>query len=279
MHPPLLKYPLFLLIGLSLLLLSFMGFESESADDTEVFGRPITVRVREDAYPNYFIKNDRWQGIDVEIIRLLMEHAGLEYEFVSMPFARSLKAMEAGGVDMMPNLIKNEERSNYMDWLGPVRRYGNALIVQQANNTEQINNYNDLIAAAKRHGLKIGYTIGTSFSPDLDIRMQDASFRDSFLFVTDDATTARMLQAGRIFGFFLDEFEARNLMSKQAPAEGMNLTGLAIHPFRVPGSLTGNYIGISKHLPTETRHRLEQSMDALKQSGALEALHKKWLPF
>jgi len=275
MHLPLLKHCLFPVTFFLMLVIAVADTPRAADTSTET----ITVRVRENAYPNYFFKDGQWQGIDVDIVRLLMEHAELNYEFVPMPFARALKAIDTGGVDIILNLVKNNERSDYMDWLGPVREHETALIVQQAHAHEKIDGFPDLIATAHKHGLKMGYALGTSFSEGLDTRLKKASFRENFIFVTDDITTARMLQAGRIFGFFLDEFEATNLMKEDAPADGMSLAGLSIHTFRLPGSRSGNYFGISKHLPPKTKIKLEQSMEALRQNGALDALYKKWGSF
>lgn len=236
----------------------------------------IIVGYGEDSFPAYYAVNNSWYGMDVDVITRLIDRADLDAETVSMKFPRIYKAVEMGRVHIAANLSKNETRSTFLDWVGPVRTTSIALITTPDFLGEDIRTYDDLIKVLERTKLKLAYLTGTSFSPSLDALLAEPSFRDHLFFVSENAAAKRMLKAGRVMGFFYDAYEAQAILKSAEQAKKTGFDGLAIHSFRVPGSESGAYIGLSKQMPEDVRAALKQAFGAMVEEGELVKIACKW---
>ena len=230
----------------------------------------------ENSYPAYFLEDDQWQGMDVDIINRVVARAGMAATVVSMRFPRIYQAIEAGRVHIAPNLSKNEDRSRFLDWIGPVRTTSIALITTARFRDEKITSYDDLVAVLRGSGLQIAYLSGTSFSDSLDARLAEPDFRQHLFFISENAAASRMVKAGRVLGFFYDEYEAQAAIASAREAERTGFHGLVVHDFRVPGSEAGAYIGLSKKMPLATRAALKAAFDDMKAAGELASIQCKW---
>ncbi|SDD88917.1 ABC-type amino acid transport substrate-binding protein [Kordiimonas lacus] len=238
--------------------------------------RTIIVGYDENSFPAYFQEERKWVGMDVEVIRRLIQGAGLTYHPVSMKFPRLHKDLRMGVVHLVPNLTKTAKRSEDMEWIGPVRTTAIALLCRPERLSITIETYDDLERAVRDTQLRIAYVTATSFSESFERRLADEAFVRSLFFVSEKATAARMTKAGRVLGFFYDDLEAAAIMQQPEMAKLEGFDGLAIHDFRIPGSEGGVYIGMSKRLPDAVRTALQQEFQTIQQNGELDAIISRW---
>ncbi|MCP4164110.1 MAG: amino acid ABC transporter substrate-binding protein [Deltaproteobacteria bacterium] len=238
---------------------------------------PIKVRFPE-SYPVSFKTSKGFKGMDVEVIKLILSRAGLEFKTVSWPFKRSLYSMKTGEIHVMTNLVKNEKRSEYMHWIGPVRYTSIGLIVLKKNRDLKIQNSDDLIRVSKETGRKIGSLIGGSYSDYYDNRLiSDHSFKESFEFVAYVEQNYKKLNAGRIIGFLYDDFEVKCLINKPQKKGSEKLVDkFVIHSFRVEGSEGGAFIGLSRKLDRNTVKKIKASYRNIFNNGSFEEVYYKW---
>ena len=265
-----LRLPPSIALMLCLFLLHFWAGVAKSEEG------PLVVRYNEKAFPASYLDGETWRGMDVELIDMLVKNVGMQTKPVVVSFPRALKAAAGGGIHLVPNLSQNDERSRFLEWLGPMRISSVALIVTHDNLDMQIEGYDGLSAAVEQSGLKIAYVSGSSYSASLDRKLGQAGFRQNLFFVSEDSTAFRMLRAGRVLGLFYDAFEARASINTVYPNRLSEFSGLALHPFRVPNSKAGAFIGVSKKLPLELRKQLRAAFDRMVQGGHIEALERKW---
>lgn len=237
----------------------------------------IIVGYDENSFPAYFQENGAWVGMDVDVIRRVISGVGLAYRPVSMKFPRLHKDLRMGIVHLVPNLTKTAKRSEGMDWIGPVRVTAIALLTRPERLGLDIGSYAELEQAVTDTQLKIAYVTETSFSESFEQRLHVPAFREHLFFVSEKATAARMTQAGRVLGFFYDDLEAAAIMRQPMMSRLENFDGLAIHPFRIPGSEGGVFIGMSKRLPDAVRAALKQEFQMIQQNGELDAIVQKWI--
>ncbi|MBL4787616.1 MAG: transporter substrate-binding domain-containing protein [Kordiimonadaceae bacterium] len=236
----------------------------------------LIVGYDENYFPVYFYENNRWKGMDVDIVERLVERVNMVSRDVSMSFPRLYNGLLTGRVHIVTNLAKNDIRSEFMDWIGPVRTTSIALITKEKYMHEQFRGYEDLAQFIQATGKKIVYVNGSSFSPSLDAKLVDPSFRKNIFFVSEQSTAIKMLKADRVLGFFYDAFEARAVIASPERAKNTNFKGLTVHNFRVPDSEGGAFIGLSKKLPNQTRQQLLREFVAMKQAGELKKIADKW---
>jgi ABC-type amino acid transport substrate-binding protein len=230
----------------------------------------------ENAYPSYFFENNQWQGMDVEVIERLVQRAQLASDTVSLKIPSIFKTLTSGRVHIIPNLSKNDKRSEFLDWIGPVRTSAIALITIPEFAHEPITDFDSLVATTQNTEMKIAYITGTSFSASMDAKLAEPAFRDTMFFVAEYGAAKRMLKAGRILGFFYDEFEARAIITAPAQAKKTGFDGFIVHEFRIPRSQAGAYIGVSRQVPENVRATLKREFAAMKQSGELHQIACKW---
>jgi len=250
-------------------MLSFIANNIVKAD-------PIIVRFT-NSFPVSYFDNGVPKGMDVDIIDLVLSRANLPYKVVDWPFKRSLEEMKGGNkVHIMTNLSKNTKRSKYMEWIGPVRYTAVALIVLKSNLNLEIKKSEDLIKISNQKGIKFGDVVGASYSSDFDaLKAQNLAFKNSFEFVSDAELNFKKLIAGRILGFFADDFEAQFLINRSNLGD-ISFKQFAIHPYRILDSYGGSYIGISKKLGQEKIDKIKKAFQSIIVDGSFSKIYFNW---
>jgi polar amino acid transport system substrate-binding protein len=91
--------------------------------------------------------NQQASGLILDVMRRIESDLGLELQVVSCPFPRCLKLAKEGKVDVIGGLIKNEERSRYLDFIEPAYMELNSSFVFYAlkNKGLVVNDYEQLM--------------------------------------------------------------------------------------------------------------------------------------
>ncbi|MEW6983967.1 substrate-binding periplasmic protein [Colwelliaceae bacterium 6471] len=242
-----------------------------------VFADTIIVRANRHSIPATFIQDNQWKGMDIDIIKEIFSRAQLDYQIVEMPVKRSLMRMQTGENHLTLNLSINENRSEYMHWLGPVRITGAGLVVSKKNQDLPIKTYQDLITVAKEKNGKFGYINGASYSDYFDDKIaNDVALRDVLYFTPKSKQNRDMLMHDRLLGYFNDDFEIQYLLQDKNPNYDKVFDGLALHSYRIEGSVGGSYIGISKKLDEVLYQKISTAFQSMKADGSFAKIHLKW---
>jgi ABC-type amino acid transport substrate-binding protein len=236
----------------------------------------ITIRAEENAYPTTYMEAESWEGMDIDIFSEIFLRAKLDYYIISTPFKRSLIQIKEGTIHLIPNLTKNKERSEYMNWLGPIRITCIGLVVQKKDQGISIKTTDDLIKVALQQNKKVGYLTGSSFSESFDYRLKnDSNLQEILSFLPDKNQHHEMLKLGRVFGYFHDAFEIQQRFLDQKYAQ--IYSELALHSYQIEDSCSGAYIGVSKKLDKTKYIKIKTSFDAMKEDGSFSKIHLKWI--
>lgn len=106
--------------------------------------------------------NSGFDGIDWELLQELTARTGIEIYPIPYPFARGLKEVEAGRIDIITSVVKTTERSKYMGFLQTPYYHCQTAFYAQPELASQIKSYDDL------YGKRIGYTLGSSYFEPFD---------------------------------------------------------------------------------------------------------------
>ena len=229
----------------------------------------IRMRVTEFA-PNYFMRDGRWIGLDVELAEAVVHEAGFEIEFRDLPWSRALSYMKSGDLDLMANLTRTPERESFMLFIGPERLSTRVLIVRTENVNLPINSLDDLVSVSRRQNKPFGIQIDAKYSPEFDARLaSDKAFAAVFDPVSPGALLPKKLIAGRDLGFFEDSNYAAYQL-KYSP----DFKGLSIHPFAL--SADPVFLGVRKSLDPAAARKLEDACQKLERNGTLEKIRMRW---
>jgi polar amino acid transport system substrate-binding protein len=214
--------------------------------------------------------------MDIDLIKEIFLRAKLDYRIVERPFVRSLVKIQSGKIDLIPNLVKNEERSNYLNWLGPTRITCIGLVVLKKDKNIPIKTVEELINFAKQEKKKIGYNNGASYSEFFDNRIKnDPALTEVLYILNDDTLKLQMLKRGRIIGYFSDAFEIRQRILDKEFSHQYN--DLALHSYRIEESCSGSYFGLSKMLDKRHYLTLLAAFQSMKDDGTFAKIHFNWV--
>ncbi|MFE8070468.1 transporter substrate-binding domain-containing protein [Marinobacteraceae bacterium S3BR75-40.1] len=225
-----------------------------------------TLKVRvTDFPPNYYQGPDgHWQGLSVELAAAIIERAGYRPVFVEQPWARGLKSMRSGTLHYMTNMQRTAERSEYLNWLGPVRQDEMVLIVHAKDRAMPVDSLEDMVRVCHQRKKRFGYQPGVFYSEEFERRIgQDPEFAACFEAISQGELNFRKVMTHRILGFFESRIAAIYRMQNNP-----DYRALALHPFVL--SRSDVYHGISQAgVAPDVLKRLRQAYLALVNEGTL----------
>jgi polar amino acid transport system substrate-binding protein len=229
----------------------------------------VRIRVTEFA-PNYFQQDGRWRGLDVELAEAVVREAGLEPEFIDLPWSRALSSMQGGELHLMMNLTRTPDREVFMQFFGPERMSKRVLVVRRQHLDLKIESLDDLITAARKTGQLFGIQHDAKYSEAFDARLKsDPLFLQAFEYVVKGAVMGKMLAGGHTLGFFEDE----NYVAYQLK-NNPDFKDLGVHPFVLASDPV--FFGVSRRFDATNTKRLEDAFARLERNGSLAKIRARW---
>lgn len=141
----------------------------------------IIVLSTEDFYPYtiYDSKTDTFSGIDVEILTEIYGRKGYEVRCRNVTFASALRLIRKGHADIIPTLIKNKQREEYMNFSEPYREANRDIFLTNVDSGVGINGSEDL--EKYTIGIVKGYTY-TKILMDSNRIKKDISVNEDIMF-------------------------------------------------------------------------------------------------
>ena len=154
----------------------------------------------------YFDENGQLSGYDIELMQAISENLGDEVEFIEMPFANLIPALENNNVDIIIAAIHiTPERQNIVSFSKPYLNTGLVMVIDpnktQMNRISQINN--------KNVGVKIGAT-GFDFAQ----KLLTEGYNFSLMEYKDTKSSFLDLGIGRVDVIFNDYINSIYLISE-----------------------------------------------------------------
>jgi len=228
----------------------------------------IEIRYRVTEYPpQYFQKNGEWTGFDVEIMKIIIKEAGYKAVPIDLPWSRALNYLECGELHLMSALSKTDERSVYLNWLGPVRDEVMSFITSDEFINEKIDTLEDLLAISAKYRLKIGIQNNVFYSKEFNEKLKDPEFIKYFEFIEAGSLQAEKTLNRRILGF-IENRDTWKYMINNTPG----FKRLAIHTFILSSSEV--YIGVSKKVDQSIYKNLEKAVKKLLKNGEINKIMK-----
>jgi ABC-type amino acid transport substrate-binding protein len=230
-----------------------------------------TVKVRVTDYAPLFMKdaNRNWTGMEVELVKAVVEDAGLKCEFVEMSWVRAILEIENGGIDLLANASKTKEREEFMHFVGPERYTEMVMVVKDSNKGVVIKNLDDLAKIAAQKNTKFGIQYGVFYSNAFTEKMKDPKFAANFEEASTMETNVSKIKEELVFGFFEDKIYLKHLIKTNPQCKG-----LAIGTFSFGKDPL--YFGISKKTDPAVVKAIKASFDKLKSNGTLDKIIKKY---
>ena len=166
----------------------------------------MSVRMAED--PPYLtsLEDGRPGGVNADVAREALRRMGCRAEFRMLPFPRSLRDLQDGVLDIVPDLFRTPEREIYALFSRTHDQVPNRLFIRASDRGRwDIKTFQDL----SRLGVRLGVQTGVLVGPDFPGAMGEAKFRALVSPARTQESLWRMLLAGHVDAVILDEQNAR----------------------------------------------------------------------
>lgn len=202
-------------------------------------------------------------GLDVDLMHLIGERMGVDFEFRWYPWPRCLLNMKEGQTDFMSGLAKSPDREEYIIYSSVPYHSCSPRFYALKGNGKKVKSYNDL------YDYTIAYCRDSKyfepFNSDGRLLKEDKD---------NERTMLRVLVKGRV-----DLIVGTDCQVEHDVHE-MGLENMIEETDYKPESPVNLYIGVSKKSPYADRiEELDAVLRALLKEGAMDELRLKYFPF
>ncbi|KZN42196.1 MULTISPECIES: substrate-binding periplasmic protein [Pseudoalteromonas] len=226
----------------------------------------MTVRFENYAAQSRLDEEKGWHGMDVDFAKALLDEAGCSYKFVSIPWGRSLKMLEAGNIDLVLSVTQTEERTKFAHFVGP-QRMETIVFAMNAERLFDVETMEDLFSLPVPVAIQQGAFYGPRFTQRYEKQLNKGT---QFIFVPDNQTKLSLLKHGRIAGFLEEKFNIIFQSTNHPDFMTIKIAPLIINQSPV-------YYAFSKKSVSEKQlKQLTEAFSSLNKSGRLSEILKKY---
>ncbi|MFN3304470.1 MAG: substrate-binding periplasmic protein [Roseateles sp.] len=171
------------------------------------------LRMRWNDDPPYLMRDadGRVTGLHAELVGATVQRMGCRLQWVEMPWARALRELEAGHIDILAGGLKLPEREAYAHFLPQHFVSRNRLYVREAlqPRMKAARRLDDAFAEGLRLGVQLGVQLGVAYGPDYLRLLEQPAFRALLTQSGSRCSLWQMLAIGRVDGVIASEASAR----------------------------------------------------------------------
>jgi polar amino acid transport system substrate-binding protein len=203
------------------------------------------------------VENQKVSGPLKEVLEEAAKSIGVTIRWRHTPFPRSLVNLKNATVDIVPRVVRTEEREAFIRFIGPISEQERNIVFITQSNGPRIDSYEDL--SKLNVGMKRGTVYFDRFDKDKKIIKTT---------VNDDYNLARMLKARRI-----DAIMALDLAAIEIELKAINFSHYQLATYYHPNTI-GNYYAMPKNHPQA--EALQQALSTMVKTGRIKAIYAKY---
>lgn len=209
-------------------------------------------------------------GADIEVIAAIANEIGCSTVPVELPWARILKEIEQGTLDVATSTSETEERAAWGRFSEPYREAEVAIYVRR----DDIGRYDlqslaDVPAQQLRLGVIVDYYYGDAVAAEIG-KPEVVAWIDG---APDYPTNIRKLVNGRIDGFLAEDVA---VMDKELERMGVS-DRVERYPLRIQG-VELHFMFSRETIQPELVAKADAALHAMRADGRLDAIMAKYFP-
>lgn len=163
----------------------------------------ITVGYHQQPPTLYHDKNNEVQGLDKELLSLMVKKIDCKVEWMDVPWARAQEMMREGTLAMSTNALNKPERKLYANMIAYRKDNPNKLYVKKDTFKKvKANNFKEFLDNTNG---EIGIMIGTKYDDEIEQLMKDPAYSARFTRVPDAGSNIDKLLNDRIVAFITEQ--------------------------------------------------------------------------
>ncbi|TPH14014.1 substrate-binding periplasmic protein [Litorilituus lipolyticus] len=251
-----------IILMLSLLMTSF-----------QLFSQEFTIGLNERDIYRYKNEHGEWAGKDIELIKAVFRRTPFKYRIISMPWARVIKALESGAIDMTVAATVLPERKKFALFTKNDFRYSHHMLFVNKNKLALFDSVNTLADLANVD-VVIAALRGAIFYESYPKLLQNEEFARRIVYISDDQNMSNFILKGRADGYIESETEGMHYLSSQ-PAYKQNIVPL----FRITNDeQAGSKVMFSKARVSPKQVVIfDNALKELHESGEYEKISAQFI--
>ena len=177
------------------------------------------LRVGWDEWPPYITyKEGHFHGVEYDLLTSTADTAGCKLDFQQIPWARALKMLGAGELDLLYGAGYSAERAAFAKFSIPYRQEQFVLVTRsKAGDEAESVSLNDWIQSEKAgdHPRAIGVFRGDVYGDQIDHILKNTK-NVSLVELNDNEQMVGMLEAGRLDGYIIEDAVAKMQLQESA---------------------------------------------------------------
>jgi polar amino acid transport system substrate-binding protein len=230
------------------------------------------LRVGWEPYAPYTYADDAGEvtGADIELIRALADEVGCALEFAQLPWARILREIENGTLDVSTSTSWTPERTQWAWFSEPYRETEMAIYVRRGEvGRFDLNSLADIAEQKFRLGVITDYYYGDEYQ----VLTADSRYDAWIDGATDYATNIRKLSSGRIDGYLVEDVAVM-----EAELDRLGRTEqVERYPLPIKGEQL-RFMFSRKTVDADLVAAIDEALERLRADGRLAAITSKYLP-
>jgi len=253
-----------IVVMLSMLLASF-----------QLFSQEFIIGINERDIYRYKNAQGNWAGKDIDLIKAVFRRTPFKYRIVTMPWARVIKELEAGTIDMTVAATVLPDRKKYALFTKNNFRYSHHMLFVNKNKLDLFDSVNELADVANVDVI-IAALRGAIFYEDYPKLLQNEEFSSKIVYISEDQNMSKFVLKGRADGYIESETEGKHYLASQ-PAYKQSIVPL----FRIANDeQAGSKMMFSKaRISSKQVEFFDTALKGLHESGEYEKISKRYNSF
>lgn len=236
----------------------------------QVFSQEFIIGLNERDIYRYKNEKGEWAGKDIKLIKAVFRRTPFKYRIVSMPWARVIKELEAGTIDMTLAATALPERKKYALFTKNNFRYSHHMLFVHKNKLKLFDSVN-VLADLTEVNVVIAALRGAIFYESYPALLQNKKFTRRIVYISNDQVMSDFVLKGRADGYIESEIEGKHYLLSQ-PEFSKNIVPL----FRITtDEEAGSKLMFSKkRVSAKQVEVIDTALKALHESGEYEKISK-----
>jgi polar amino acid transport system substrate-binding protein len=209
------------------------------------------------------------RGLHMDLVREALRRMQCETQFVEMPWARALRELQTGRLDILPAAANTEERKAFALFSRPTNSARNILFVRRESEKKyRLGKLSDLMGT----DFRLAVRRGASYGDEYDALLNQPQFLSRLTYVSSSTSGLQMMGAGRVEGLLADE------MTGILGVQKMGL-GQSVRPSELVTASDADFVAFSK-ATTDTVfvQNFNHALGAMMADGTYKKLLETYLP-
>ena len=233
-----------------------------------VTARAEVLTVYTEEFPPYnYTKDNQIRGVSTEVVKEVLIRAGLDYQLISLPWARALKESQARPNSLIFSISRRKDREKLFHWIGVITPSVHSVFSLTGRTDISLRRLSDLkeySIATVREDARETHLLQNGFAPeDLERLSGDGAYERGY----------QLLKLGRIDLWPIPDAVAFHVIR----GLGQDPKKEIVKVFEFSElSRGGYYLAASLSTPVETVVRIRQALDSFKQSPDYRLVLNHW---